>query len=568
MNAASRMPIALGTAGLAVIVASGVPTLGERGGGITSYGGISPGAAVLEFVTGVALFVAATVLAADPRRRASASATFLLGLAWSSSAWIGSVAAPTALANVALLLAPLVAPAALLVVATLTTLRRTRLFGAAVAVIVAGWGVVLSLMRDPFLDRYCWRDCLVNAWAPFADVERARAATNISLALGVACGLVVFAISLLALRSRRDRALRWAFAPGIAVGAVLAASSAALLLEPAENPERQLFAALFVARALALVAFAAGLVVATAVRRHLVRRQIAALSSDTSTGSGAGLAASLARAFDGPELQVGYPLADGTVVDADGRPITLADTAIQIVRGGQLVALVATPAGVHSKSLARELGPAGRLSLANERLRAEQLARLRELTELRRRIVSTGDAARRRLERDLHDGAQQRLLALVFDLRVAIARAESAEREDTATLLRSALEHMAAAVTELREVAHGLFPTVLTTSGLVAAVESLADSRPLTLTLGVDARRRFPPDVETAAYAVVSESTEGASASVRVEIAEDGGELRVAIDDAPWNGGVVSVEDRIGALGGTVERVGQSVVATLPLGNG
>jgi signal transduction histidine kinase len=317
------------------------------------------------------------------------------------------------------------------------------------------------------------------------------------------------------------------------VGAVLAASSAGLLLEPAESPERQLFAALFVARALALVAFAAGIVVATVVRRNLVRREIAELARDTSTGRGAGLAASLARAFDDPELQVGYPLADGTVVDADGRPIALADTAIRVVRGDEVVALVAAPIGVHPTSLARELGPAGRLSLANERLRAEQLARLRELTELRRRIVSTGDAARRRLERDLHDGAQQRLLALVFDLRVAIARAESAGREDTATLLRSALVHVTSAVTELREVAHGLFPTVLSTSGLVAAVESLADSRPLTLTLGVDARRRFPPNVETAAYAVVSESTEDASDPVRVEITEDGAELRVAVDDAP-----------------------------------
>ena len=566
MTAAWRMPTALGAGGLAVVVASGIPTLGEHSGPTTSYGGISPGAAVLEFVTGVALFAAATTLATDERRRASASAMFVLGLAWSSSPWVGSAAAPTALANVALLLAPMVAPAALLVVATLMNSRRTRVLGASVAVVVAGWGVVVWLVRDPFLDRYCWRDCLVNAWAPFAGVERARAATNISLALGVACGLAIFAISLLGVRSRvPNRAVRWAFAPGMAVGAVLAASSASLLLEPAENPERQLFTTQFVARALALVAFAAGIVIATAVRRRLVRREIAELARDTSYGTGAGLTASLARAFDDPELQVGYPIADGTVVDADGRLIPLAETAIRIVRGDEVVALVSSPAGVPEASLERELGPAGKLSLANERLRAEELARLRELSELRHRIVATGDATRRRLERDLHDGAQQRLLALTFDLRVAIAHAESAGEGDTAMLLQSALEDVTSAMIELREVAHGIFPTVLTTSGLVAAVETLADSQPLTLTLGLDAHRRFPPDVETAAYAVISESTEDALGPVRVEIAEDGAELMIAVDDAPWSGGIVSIEDRVGALGGTVEWSGSRLEARLPV---
>ena len=76
--------------------------------------------------------------------------------------------------------------------------------------------------------------------------------------------------------------------------------------------------------------------------------------------------------------------------------------------------------------LEQAFGPAARLALANERLRAEQLFRLHELTELRRRIVTTGDMERRRLERDLHDGAQQRLLALAIDLKVALKRAVAA----------------------------------------------------------------------------------------------------------------------------------------------
>lgn len=560
------LPIALGAGGLVVVGVTAVPALGESADRIRSYGAASPGAAVLELVTGLAIFAAATALATDPRRRAPALAIVFIGLAWLSNVWVGAEVAPTTIANIALLLAPMVAPAALLAVSTLMTSRRACIAGTSVAIAAAGWGLVLWLVRDPFLDRYCWRDCLVNAWAPFAEVERARTATNVSLALGVVCGLAVVAVSLLGLHPRaHERALRWAFAPGIGVGLALAASSAALLLEPAEDPERPLFTSLFVARALALVVFAAAIVVAVVMRRHLVRREIAELARDPGTGTAGGLAAVLARAFDDPELQIGYPLADGTVVDADGRPIAIAGTAVQIVRGGEPVALVSSPTGVHPASLARELGPAGRLSLANERLRAEQLARLRELTELRRRIVATGDAARRSLERDLHDGAQQRLLALTFDLRVGVAAAEAAGREEIAALLRSALEHVGSAVSELRDVAHGLFPAVLTTSGLVAAVETLADSRPLELTLEVDAARRFPLDIETAAYAVVSEGTEGASAPVRVEIAESKGALVVTVDDAPWNGGVVSVEDRIGAVGGAIVWSKRRCQARLPI---
>ena len=565
MSTARRLPVALGAAGLAVALASAIPTIGERSGRITSYGAISPAAAVLEFLTGGALLAAAVVLATDPRRRASAAAMFFIGIAWFSSVWIGSAVASTVLENVALLLAPMVAPAALLVVATLPTSRRARALGASVAIVTTAWSVVLWLVRDPFLDRYCWRDCLVNAYAPFADVERARTAANVALALDVACGLVILAICLVGLRSQRPagRTWMWAFAPGLAVGTLLAGSSLVLLIEPSENPERELFTVLFVARAVALAALAAGVIVGAVTRRRVVRREIARFARDAGHAGRASLAASLAHAFDDPELQVGYPLPDGAVVDADGRPMTVADTATRLVHSGQLVALVSSPAGVPEASLERELGHAGRLSLANERLRAEQLARLRELTELRRRIVATGDATRRRLERDLHDGAQQRLLALTFDLRVAIARAEAAEQDDTVAILRSALEQVMSATASLREMAHGIFPAVLTTSGLVAAVETLADTRSLTLTGDLSPERRFPPDFETAAYAVVAESLEDASSRVGVRITATDAELIVAID-APWNGGVVSVEDRVGAVGGTIEQVGSRVVVRLP----
>ena len=567
MSPAARLPIAFGAAGLAVVLATAVPTLGQGDGRITSYGDVSPGAAVLQALTGALLFAAATVLSTDPRRRASAVAMFFLGVAWSAAGtWAASDGAPSILANLGLLLAPMVAPAALFVVASLTRSRRGRVAGVSVAMVALTSGVVLWLVRDPFLDRYCWQDCFVEAFAPFADVERARTAWNVVLALGVVCALATIVLCLEGLRAPRSgsRALAAALAPGIVLGVVLGTSNVMLLVEPAENPERRLFAMLFVARAAALTAFAAGVVAAVALRRRFIRDEIARLVREPAQ-VGTDLGASLALAIDDPELRVGYPLSDGSVVDADGRPIAFDDGATRLLRGGELVALVGSRAGVPRAALERELGPAGRLSLANERLRAEELARLRELTELRRRIVATGDETRRRLERDLHDGAQQRLLALTFDLRVAVARAQAAEEDEIAAQLQRALEQLGAATAELREVAHGIFPTVLTTSGIVAAVETLADSRPLALTLRIDPARRLPPDVETAAYEVISEAIAHTSAPVSVEIADDGAELVLTVDDAHWVGGVVSVEDRIGAVGGAVEWSGRRLEARLPV---
>jgi signal transduction histidine kinase len=553
----------LGIGGIALTVVSVVPLLGDRET-ISGYGNVSPGVAVLEALTGAALFAAAATLATTPRHQ-PALATFFVGVAWFGASWAGWRDAPTALRNAGVLLVPLLAPASLLVVSTLLPARRARAFGITLAAVAVGLGVLLWLVRDPFADRHCWRDCEVHAFAPFADAGLARALTQLTLVCGFLCGVAVFVLSAHGLRTRRPaaRAVEWALGPGVAVGVALALSSLVLVITPEENPRRALFLNLFAARALTLTAFAAGLVTFVTLRRRYVRAEIRRLTHAGATGRD--LARSLAHAFDDPELQVGYPITGGTVVDAEGQPTGFGDSATRIVRGGDLVALIGSPRGaLDTGVLDTELGPAGRLALANERLRAEQLARLRELADLRRRIVATGDAERQRLERDLHDGAQQRLLALTIDLKVALARAESLGRSALSNDLRLALATMQDAVGELRTIAHGIFPAVLSTSGLVAAVESLADARPMVLRVAVPDTRRYPPDVETAAYMVVFESTGEAIRPVEVQIGETEGRLVITVDDAPWNGGVVAVEDRVGAAGGTVERSARRLRAVLP----
>ena len=554
--------VAFAAGGLVIGASSAVPALGDRSATIRSYGTSSPALGVLASLTGAALFAAATLLAADGARARAALATFVLGAAWSADVWAGWAGAPAPLRNAGMLLVPMVAPAALLVVGAALVHGRA----AYVAVATAGSGLaaalVLGLVRDPFLDRYCWRDCRADSPAPFSGAELARAATDVSLAVGALCGAVAVVLCAAGVLRRSGT---WPLVAGAASGCAVLVSNLVLRLAPAENPARPLYASLFAARAIAFAALALSLGY-LAVRPRLVSRAIARLAADQQRSPG-GLAAGVAAAVGDPQLRVGYPLPHaGPTVDAEGRPFAFEGEPARIVRGGELIALVGSAAGPPpAAALERALGPAARLALANERLGAEQIFRLDELTELRRRIVATGDAARRRLERDLHDGAQQRLLALSIDLRVALKRAESAGRLEAAALLREAADRVAEATAELRNVAHGLFPSTLANAGLAVALESLADERPLLLSIELGAARRFPASIENAAYAIVAEGTAGASEPVRVRVEERASGLLLTLDGAARNGGGVSAEERVGAAGGSVTRTGRRLEAVLPV---
>ena len=130
----------------------------------------------------------------------------------------------------------------------------------------------------------------------------------------------------------------------------------------------------------------------------------------------------------------------------------------------------------------------------------------------RARIVETGDAERRRLERDLHDGAQQRLLALSYDLRIALAAAKADGDRRTASLLLDALRQSQAALDDLRELAHGIYPAILVEAGLGPALETLADAAPIAVEIHDVVEERYPAAVEAAAYLVVAEAIDDAAA--------------------------------------------------------
>jgi PAS domain S-box-containing protein len=202
---------------------------------------------------------------------------------------------------------------------------------------------------------------------------------------------------------------------------------------------------------------------------------------------------------------------------------------------------------------------------AEERLRRSEAerARLAEVAASQARIVAAADEARRRIERDLHDGAQQRLVALTLRLRVA--RSRMSDDDPVAAELEAAIDESQAAADELRELARGIHPAILTERGLGPAVESLAARTPLVVEVSDELGERLPDEVELAAYYTVAEALTNVVRHAQAERAEvtlarpGPGRLRVTVRDDGVGGaelgggsGLRGLGDRAGALGGEV----------------
>jgi signal transduction histidine kinase len=226
--------------------------------------------------------------------------------------------------------------------------------------------------------------------------------------------------------------------------------------------------------------------------------------------------------------------------------------------------------------LLEAVGSAGRLALENERLHAALRAQLAELSESRARIVRSADEERRRLERDLHDGAQQRLLALGMALQLLRSRVDG----DGGALLAEAESELQQALSELRELARGIHPAVLVDQGLDAAVRTLAARAAVPVEV-VSEGDRLPMHVETAAYFVVAEALANVAKyaqarHARVTIRHDNNEALIEVRDDGIGGarpgagsGLIGLADRVGAIGGrlTVDSPvggGTSVQAVIP----
>ena len=277
------------------------------------------------------------------------------------------------------------------------------------------------------------------------------------------------------------------------------------------------------------------------------------------------LRGALADALGDPSLRLAYWLPDRErFVDADGRPAPVEEgTWTEVERNGSRIAAIGHDAALADEpQLVRAAGDAVALSIENQRLAAALRARIEELRTSRARIVEAGDAERRRLERDLHDGAQSRLVAVAIKLRLAQRRAEADAGLEA--LLREIGDELQTSLNEVRELARGIHPAVLTDRGLDAALRSLALRAPVPVELAQGVPDDLPGPVATAAYFVVSEAltnvakyASASAATVRVARAGGAVEIEVRDDgvggaDAGAGSGLRGLADRVGALDGTL----------------
>ncbi|HET6547628.1 MAG TPA: histidine kinase [Solirubrobacter sp.] len=276
----------------------------------------------------------------------------------------------------------------------------------------------------------------------------------------------------------------------------------------------------------------------------------------------------LADALGDRTLEIAYWFPERAEwVDAAGAPFAIPPgrTCTPVELAGRPIALlVHAPPPAEDVELVHAVGAAAALALDNERLDAELRASVQELRASRARIVESADAARRRIERDLHDGAQQQLVALALNLRLARARVE---RDPTVAseVLDAAGEELDAAIRSLRELARGIHPAVLSDRGLGPALEALAHRMPLPVEIESTPDERLPEAVEAAAYFVVAEAVTNVvryaqATRATVEVKHDGDHVVVRVDDDGVGGadpaagsGLRGLSDRVAALGGRLD---------------
>jgi signal transduction histidine kinase len=433
----------------------------------------------------------------------------------------------------------------------LTSRRDRRAVRTGYVVLLGVFGLAPALVFDPVASGClaCPGNVLQLGSAPgIVDALRragAVAAAATAAALAVVCVLRVIRASPAARR-----------ATGFVLGsaALLLAATTALFLRsvvPATVPLDESTRLLWAMQGFSLCLLSLAVIVEwVRLRRSRSRMARFALAIGDSSSPG-DMREVLAEELRDPTLELAYPLADGRLVDASGERTTVtgqgrATTAL--VRDGTTIAVLTHRASLAADhQLVEDVVSAARLPLDNERLSAQARAQVAELAASQLRIIEAGEAERRRLERDLHDGAQQRLVALMLTLRLARSTARTAadaERIDAA--IRSLHEVIAA----VRRLAAGIYPAVLAEAGLRGGLTALAEESRHPMDILAVPASRLPAATETTAYLLVSTLVRGGALAVSMVDDEDNLTVDVEADALPES--LTDVEDRVGALGGTL----------------
>jgi signal transduction histidine kinase len=533
-------------------------------------------AAAAELGAGWALIAAGLRLALRRPPNRSGYLLAAAGVSWFFVEWnnpgIGSPAAFT-FGLVAWALAPPIVAHAILAYPSgrqLPVLDRGALLAAYV-----GAGLVLGLLPALVFDpqQQACSQCPVNLLSVTSDQDAVRVLAQWGVRLGLVW-LVALATVVAWRFTRSSTAVRWMTAPVVLGGVfylLLVWVDFAHSLPRGQLGNDGFERGLWLGQAIALGTIAFG-VTWPWLRARRTRSALAGIVVDLGhSPPPGGLREALASTLGDPALEVAYPLADpGRYADAHGVAVNPAArdgrTVTRVARGGTTVALLIHRAGLlDNPELVQELVAAGRIALENERLQAVVRAQLEDLRASRARVVAAGDAERRRLERDLHDGAQQRLVSLSLALR--LARTQLGPDQDAALTsgMDQAGQEIGTAIEELRELAHGIYPAVLTDEGLAAAVEALCERAAIPVRVVAVPEERFPPTAEAAAYFLVADACGKIAASVEassvtVEVTHDEGRLLVDITEhgarkpGPEVGArFTGLSDRVGALNGRLQ---------------
>jgi signal transduction histidine kinase len=437
--------------------------------------------------------------------------------------------------------------------------RRERVLVAAAYAIVPLSAVPALLVADADVVFGCDGPCPENVLL----VERD---TQLGETLAAVTSSLVTIVALLAvwMLVARWRAAGPSERRGLAPLFVAGGGTLALVVFGAVTEIRTFSWLAFVALAATPFAFLAGLVRVDVSQSRGVRSLVARLAD---LRQPADLRDALADALGDPTLHLAFWLPEQErYVDASGAPMVVGvgQQVTEIERDGRHIAAI-----VHDRELdehaetVRAAGAATALLLENQRLDAELRAHIVELRASRARIVEAGDTERRRLERNLHDGAQARLVTLALNLR--LGRGGFEDGSPAATLVDAAIDEVRESLNELRELARGIHPPVLSERGLEPALRVLTSRVPVPVEFVGGLDGRLPVPVETAAYFVVSEAltniakyAEAGQATVRVEHID--GHLLLEVSDDGVGGarvdggsGLRGLADRVAAVGGALD---------------
>jgi signal transduction histidine kinase len=387
-----------------------------------------------------------------------------------------------------------------------------------------------------------------------------------NLASGVGVFLIIVSLCILAGRwHRATPPLRRVVAPVLFSGwAAAAVGGVTLLAETVGDTPGPVDLAFLIAYSIVPFAFKLGL-----LRSRLARGAVADLVVELGETRAAGrLRDALSRALHDPSLSLAYWLPEqerfvdlaGHAVELPGEGGPRAATILER-EGRRVAALIHDPSLCEDPELVDAVCAAAGLALENERLQAELRARLDELRASRARIVEATDTERKRIERNLHDATQQRLVSVSMALGLADSKLGS-DPEASRQILQEAREGLSVALRELRDLSQGIHPAILTERGLAPALDELVYRVPMPVDVSVSLDGRLPDRVEAAAYYVVAEALTNvvkysSATGVSVRVGRRNGLAMVEVTDDGVGGadplrgsGLRGLADRVEALGG------------------